>query len=99
MASRKLGMNIGGAEVTTITAEGFTLRLDGQDHFLSFDEYPWFREATAEEIRAVERPFRGDLHWEELDVQLHEESLFHPERYPLRFDSMPNVVRDRERKR
>jgi hypothetical protein len=31
-------------------------------------------------------------------VQLHEDTLFHPERYPIMFDNKPKVLRDRKAK-
>jgi hypothetical protein len=71
-------------EVTNISKHGFWLLVDGQELFLAFDEFPWFRRATVDSILRVERPTPDHLRWPELDVDLALESIEHPERYPLR---------------
>ncbi len=70
-------------EVTNVSRHGFWLLLDGREHFLSFEDFPWFKHATIEAILRLERPAPGHLHWPDLDVDLATESIEHPERYPL----------------
>jgi Protein of unknown function (DUF2442) len=72
------------AEVTNISKHGFWMLIDGQEHFLPFDEFPWFRKATVEAILRVERPTPEHLHWPGLDADLALDSIEHPERYPLK---------------
>lgn len=50
---------------------------------LDFARYPWFAEATMAEIRDVTLLHGHHLHWPRLDVDLHLESIEHPERFPL----------------
>jgi hypothetical protein len=50
---------------------------------LSFDQFPWFRDASIGQLSNVERPHPGHLHWPELDIDLSEESVEHPGRFPL----------------
>lgn len=71
-------------EVTHISRQGFWLLLDGRELFLPFEEFPWFREATIEQIHDIERPHPDHLRWPSLDVDLSVGSIDHPERYPLR---------------
>ena len=71
------------ADVAGITGRGFWLQLDGRKVFLAFRDFPWFREATAEQITHVTRPQPHHLHWPDLDVDLAVESIDHPDRYPL----------------
>jgi Protein of unknown function (DUF2442) len=71
------------AEVTNISKHGFWMLIDGRELFLSFEEFPWFKQATVGAILRVERPTPEHLYWPELDVDLSLNSLEHPERYPL----------------
>ncbi|MGH2913851.1 MAG: DUF2442 domain-containing protein [Solirubrobacteraceae bacterium] len=71
------------AEVTNISQHGFWMLIDGQEFFLPFEEYPWFKQATVEAILHLERPNPSHLCWPELDVDLALDSLQHPGRYPL----------------
>jgi Protein of unknown function (DUF2442) len=71
-------------EITNISKHGFWLLLDGRELFLAFEDFPWFKHATVQQIVDVQRPAEGHLHWPELDVDLSVDSIEHPERYPLR---------------
>ena len=55
----------------------------GRELFLSFDEFPWFRDASIGQITAVEETRRGHFRWPGLDVDLDIKSIENPERYPL----------------
>ena len=72
------------AEVKTVSRRGFELLVDGRELFVSFEEFPWFRNASADQIRHVDRPRPHHLRWPDLDVDLTLESIEHPERYPLK---------------
>jgi hypothetical protein len=72
------------AEITNISKHGFWLLLDGSELFLPFEDFPWFKQATIEQILRVERSASGHLHWPGLDVELSVNSIEHPERYPLK---------------
>jgi len=52
--------------------------------FLSFAQFPWFREFTLRELTNVRRPSPQHLHWPEFDIDLDLDAIEHPERYPLR---------------
>ena len=71
------------AEVTNISRHGFWLLADGKEHFLAFDEFPWFKSAPVEAILEVERPQPHHFRWRTLDVDLSLESIEDPKRYPL----------------
>ena len=74
-------------EVLNISKHGFWVVIHGREYYLPFDDYPWFRNATIGEILAVELPRPDHLYWPALDVDLHLDSLQHPERYPLIYTS------------
>lgn len=71
------------AEVTNISKHGFWILVDDQEHFLPFQEFPWFEAATVQAILNLQRPAPTHLHWPDLDVDLSLDSVAHPERYPL----------------
>ena len=62
---------------------GLWLLIDGQEYFLPFEAFPWFRNATVAQLSRIERPLAGHLHWLELDIDLSLRSIEHPEDYPL----------------
>lgn len=83
MTSAALGTSTSQVEVTNISRHGFWLLLNGEELFLPFAEFPWFRDAAVGQIVLVELPSSGHLYWPELDVDLAVESIRHPERFPL----------------
>jgi hypothetical protein len=50
---------------------------------MSFDEFPWFRDATVGELSDIQHPQPQHLRWPHLDVDLTLESIRAPDRYPL----------------
>ena len=83
MGVRRTGENALDVEVTTVSALGFRVSIDEREVFVSFRDFPWFEEASVDELVAVERPSPNHLFWPELDVDLTVDSLGHPQRYPL----------------
>jgi len=70
-------------EVTHISAHGFWVLLGSEELAVPYEQFPWFRKATIEQILAVERPTENHLYWPLLDVDLSVESLRRPEAFPL----------------
>jgi hypothetical protein len=60
------------------------LLVDGRELFLSYDEFPWFKDAPIGKVINVEKAAPGHIRWPELDVDLAIESIDHPERFPLK---------------
>jgi len=69
--------------VTHISRHGFWLLLGDRELFLSFESFPWFRQASIDAILNVEWTQPHHLYWPDLDVDLAVESIEHLERYPL----------------
>ncbi len=90
MKSAQRGRNTSAVEVTNISPHGIWLLIGEQERFVSFKEFPWFREATIAALMHVELPSAHHLYWPELDIDLAVESLDHPERYPLVSQARPN---------
>lgn len=83
MTSAVLGANISPVEVTNISRHGFWILLKDEELFLSFAEFPWFRDVAVGKILHIELPSPNHLYWPELDVDLAVESIRHPEHFPL----------------
>ena len=71
------------AEVTNVSVHGFWLYLAGKERFLSFEHFPWFRDATIAQLTNVRLVSPRHLNWPDLDIDLAVESLDHPEDFPL----------------
>ncbi len=78
------GENILAVEVTNISAHGFWLLTGGNEVFLPFDEFPWFKDQTVKAITNVEEVSPGHFYWPDIDVDLTVEMIEHPERFPLK---------------
>lgn len=81
--SARAGKHTSAVEVTNISPHGFWLLLAGREHFVSFELFPWFRDASVAQLCDVELPSVHHLYWPQLDVDLAVESLVHPEKFPL----------------
>ena len=84
MNSLAHGDNTSAIEVTNISAHGLWLLLRGKELFLSYEQFPWFKGQPVKSILHVEEPSPGHYHWPEIDVDLTEEIIEHPERFPLK---------------
>lgn len=93
MKSAAPGRRTSDAEVTNVSPHGFWILLDGREVFAPFREFPWFAQATIQEIVRIERPSPHHLYWPALDVDLAVESLDHPDRYPLLSRIVPRESR------
>ncbi len=68
--------------ITSIEHDGFWLLTARGEYFVSFEEYPDFRNATLSQIFNFNE-FDGDFHWPDLDVDIELDALKNPEHYPL----------------
>jgi len=86
MNSKTPGSSTLKAEVTNISSHGFWLLNNDREHFLSFEEFPFFKEAPVSKILNLEEQNPGHFYWPDLDVDLSIESIEHPENHPLSFE-------------
>lgn len=70
-------------EITNISGIGFWLLIGEAELFVSFEQFPWFKQATVGQILEVELPSEHHLYWPELDVDLAVDSIRHPDQFPL----------------
>jgi len=90
MSLEPLGESISNIEVTNISTHGVWLLARDRELFLSYDDFPWFRDASIRKILNVEELTPGHFYWPDLDVDLGTESIEHPERFPLKAKETPN---------
>ena len=50
---------------------------------LPYDKFPWFRQATIEQLSQVEWPTPNHLYWPQLDIDLSVESIRDPDAFAL----------------
>jgi hypothetical protein len=83
MKSAKAGSNTFKAEALNVSPHGLWLFVADREYFLGFDDFPWFRAASAGQLFNVEFSHGHHLYWPELDVDLDLDRIEHPENYPL----------------
>jgi hypothetical protein len=71
------------ANVTHLSQDGICLLVDEREMFLSFDNFPWFEDASVSAVLNVHLPQPHHLYWPDLDIDLALESIEYPERFPL----------------
>lgn len=71
------------ATFISIDSTGFWLLVDDKEYFVPFANYPIFRQATIEQIFAMQQTAPDQFHWPELDADIELQALEHPEQYPL----------------
>ncbi|MBU1242979.1 DUF2442 domain-containing protein [Myxococcota bacterium] len=84
MNSKRPGTVTSPIELKQVTDLGLQIRTRRGEFLLSFEDFPWFLDAPITALRNVEEPVPGHYHWPELDVDLTDEMLAHPERFPLK---------------
>jgi hypothetical protein len=84
MSSKALGKSTSPVEVTNISSHGLWLLAGDRELFMSYDDFPWFKDASIGKVVNVEEPTPGHFHWPELDVDLTTDIIEHPERFPLK---------------
>jgi len=77
------GIATSAPEVTNVSKHCFWLLLGDEELAVSFAEFPWFKQATIEQLSNVERPTENHLYWPQLDVDLSVESIRNPASFPL----------------
>ncbi|MEA3226600.1 MAG: DUF2442 domain-containing protein [Planctomycetota bacterium] len=83
MKSSKHDKNTLKPEITNISEHGFWIFFATREYFLPFEKFPWFRNATVEQISDIQLWHNKHLHWPSLDVDLSFSIIEHPENYKL----------------
>jgi hypothetical protein len=70
-------------QVLGLTPHALWLLVQGRELGLDLVRFPWFAAASLEDVCNVSLLHGQHLHWPTLDVDLHIDSIDHPERFPL----------------
>ena len=70
------------AEVLNVSPHGLWLLVRGEEHFLRYEDHPWFAKARIAELFHVELLHGTHLRWPDLDVDLHLDSAAGPAALP-----------------
>ena len=83
MKSVTVGKYILDYEVTNISQHGFWVYYFGNEYYVPFSHFPWFRESKISDILNLKADRNGNLYWPDLDVDLSIKIIENPENYPL----------------
>ncbi|HSX38561.1 MAG TPA: DUF2442 domain-containing protein [Chlamydiales bacterium] len=79
---KRFGKHIFPVEIN-ITRFGLWLCLHDEEFFLTYEEYPFFKNAAIPDIYDVELQHETHLYWPTLDVDLNVAILKNPHHFPL----------------
>ena len=77
------GKNTLAVEVANISPNGVWLLAHNEELFLSYDDFPWFKDQPIKSIIHVEELTPGHYYWPDIDVDLTKEIIEHPDRFSL----------------
>jgi hypothetical protein len=69
--------------ILELSQHGFWVDLGNERLYAAFADFPWFADASTEQISEVQRPSAEHLYWPLLDVDLAVASLREPAAFPL----------------
>ncbi|MFK5914833.1 MAG: DUF2442 domain-containing protein [Woeseiaceae bacterium] len=70
-------------KVLGLTPHGLWLLAKEEEHFLSYEQFPWFEKAPVNAVFNVEPQGKDGFFWPDLDIDLSMDGIVHPENYPL----------------
>ncbi|MDP2806715.1 MAG: DUF2442 domain-containing protein [bacterium] len=79
--------------VENITPFDIWLFVKEREYFLSFQQYPYFKDQTLNSIQNVQLLHGCHLYWPDLDVDLEIDNLENPGKYKLRSKSLAQTTR------
>ena len=87
MSSLAHGGSTSAVEVTNISAHGIWILTHGKELFMTYDDFPWFKDQPVKSIINVEEQSPGHFYWPDIDVDLTIEIIENPQRFPLKATS------------
>lgn len=84
MKSETLGKNTSKVEVTNISSHGIWILSNDEEMFLSYEDFPWFKDVPIGQILKIEEPFPNHFYWPDLDIDLSKDIIKNPEIFPLK---------------
>ena len=71
------------SKVTNVSRHGLWLLCRDRELFMSFKNFPWFKDAPVASLFHVEEPSPNHFYWPDLDVDLGLRTIEDPQRFPL----------------
>lgn len=79
------GKNILEVEITNVSTHGIWLFTNNEELFMSYEDFPWFKEKPLKFVLNVEKLSENHFYWPDLDVDLTKEIIENPSRFPLKY--------------
>lgn len=84
---------MGMVEVANISSHGVWLLTHNEELFMPYEDFPWFRDAPIGSILQVEEQSPGHYYWPKLDVDLTDEIIKNPAKFPYEGKIMQRPLR------
>lgn len=84
MKSSVPGSDISVIEITHISVRGIWLLAHDEELFMSYEDFPWFKEQPLAAVLDVKEQSPGHYRWPAIDVDLTKETIRNPDRFPLK---------------
>lgn len=85
MISSKNGINTLACSITNIIPFGFWMLIEDNEYFISFSDYPAFKDKTISQILDFNFISPNQLTWKTLDIDIEIDALKNPQQYPLQY--------------
>ena len=82
--------NTSAVEIVNISNHGVWMLAHDRERFIPYAKFSWFREQSVAAITDVEGPFPGHYYWPDIDVDLIDEIIDDPQRFPKLAGGKPN---------
>ena len=82
--SKTHGMSAEPVEVTHVSKFGVWLLAADKELFMSYEDFPWFKDVSIGMILNVIEPYEGHFYWPDLDVDLTTEIIENPKKFPIK---------------
>ncbi|TYT75831.1 DUF2442 domain-containing protein [Desulfobotulus mexicanus] len=69
-------------EVTHISTHGIWILAHGCELFMPYSDFPWFKDQRLSDILSVVELSPGHFYWPNLDIDLTQEIIENPQRFP-----------------
>jgi len=70
--------------VENLTSFGIWIFVKRKEYFLSYQDFPYFKDQPIKSIQNVKLLHDFHLYWPDLDIDLEIDNLDNPEKYPLK---------------
>ena len=84
MKSSAPGRDTSTLEVTHISSHGIWLFAHNEELFMSYEDFPWFKDQPVKAILNVEQLSKDHYYWPAIDVDLTKEIIENPDKFPLK---------------